>query len=68
MSWGWQAPNRTPQPTGQPGPGTASIVRAEPDVNLLRRFAAAIGVQELVHIAARDDAMRRLEMALRLMA
>lgn len=66
MNWGWQAPNRTPRPVGQPAPG--AMVRSEQDATLLRRFAAAVGVQDLVHIAGRDEAMRRLELALRLMA
>jgi hypothetical protein len=33
----------------------------------LLRFAMTLGVDELVRIAARDEAMRRLELALRLM-
>ena len=68
MNWGWQAPNRTPRPGGQSRPEAASRARSEPDASLLRRFAAAVGVQDLVCIAARDEAMRRLDLALRLMA
>lgn len=68
MHWGWQAPNRTPHPEGQPGPDAAFMVRREPDASVLRRFAVAVGVQDLVLIAARDEAIRRLDLALRLLA
>lgn len=67
MHWGWQAPNWPPHPGGHPGPDAASMVRSEPDASLLRRFAAAVGVQDLVLIAARDEAMRRLDLALQLL-
>jgi hypothetical protein len=43
------------------------MVRSEQDVSVLRRFAVAVGVQDLVLIAARDVAMRRLDLALRLL-
>ena len=68
MHWGWQAPDRPPHPGGRPAPDAVSMVRSEPDASLLRRFAVAVGVQDLVLIAARDDAMRRLDVALRLLA
>ena len=51
MHWGWQAPNRTPHPEGEPGPDAALTVPRESDATLLRRFAVAVGVQDLVRIA-----------------
>jgi hypothetical protein len=39
--------------------------RSELEAILLRRFARTVGVRDLERIAARDEAMRRLDIALR---
>jgi hypothetical protein len=67
MSWGWEAPYRTPRPAGEPELDWMSTVRSEADAIRLHRFARAVGARDLLRIAARDEAMRRLDIALRLL-
>ena len=54
MNWRWQARQTTP---------TAG--RSGSQAILLWRFAHTVGVRDLERMAARDEAMRRLDIALR---
>jgi hypothetical protein len=68
VNWRWPVGDKTPS-TGRFGSQWAAMLspgdRSELEAILLRRFARTVGVRDLERIAARDEAMRRLDIALR---
>jgi hypothetical protein len=71
MNWGWD-PSNTPPWMRQPVAATAASTATAPGeqqllTRRLHRFADTLGADDLARIAAEDEAMRRLDLALRML-